>query len=182
MSERALRREKAIMDSEASRQAESERKAKAAWTEAVNLYRERKLEAARDKFEEAYALTPRPEFLISLAQVQTDLGQFAEALTLYERVSGFGSQEIRDRLSAKADLLRAKVGFIVVETNEPACAQKYVCYVFVDGKSRYDVRQGRPAIVMPGQHEVYLSGKGKNGKPQSVSPQAGQTVRLTLAL
>lgn len=146
----------------------------------VELYREGSLDAALVEFERAYEAVPDYRVLYNIAQVQSQRGEYVEAieaLQLYLRQGGDGIDAAR-RAEVDEDLskLNGRVAKLWVESNAEGAE------VFVNGKLAGVLPLSRPILVNAGVCDVRVSKSGFEQRSHQVKVAGGEQPRLSIPL
>lgn len=144
--------------------------------EGVKFYDQKKYEAARAAFLQAYALKKHPAVLLNLAQSEVRSGHEADAAKHF-------SQFLRENTAASpAEKSDAEGGLIIAKsrTEEVTLSvDQPGAEVFVDGQSEGFAPLAGPVYVMPGSHTLEAR-KGGKTVSQTVNATAGTAANLSL--
>jgi hypothetical protein len=155
------------------------KQAQALQVEGVRLMHKGNNRGALSKFEEAFRLVPSPKILFNRGKAHFALGDAAEALSDLERFldeAPYAPEESRAEAERTIQSLRPKLSYIEVQTDDVGSR------VSIDGKEMGAAPLPRPVVVAPGAHEVRVDKTGMNSETRSVSPIAGQKVRVAVKL
>jgi hypothetical protein len=160
-------------------QSEGERKqATALQAEGLRLMQKGDNKAALAKFQEAYRLVPSPKIMFNMGRAHRNLGADIEALGEFERFldeSPYAPKESRDEAERAVESLRMRLAYIEVQADDGA-------QVSIDSKDAGMAPLAKPVVVLPGPHEVHVEKPGMTPETRSVSPIAGQKVRVSVRL
>jgi hypothetical protein len=155
------------------------KQAQALQVEGVRLMQRGDNRAALGKFDEAFRLVASPKILFNRGKAHNALGEPVEALSDFTRFldeAPYAPQESRAEAERAVQALRPKLSFIEVQTDDVGSR------VSIDGKEIGTAPLALPAVVVPGTHEVRLEKPGMTADTRSVSPIAGQKVRVVVKL
>ena len=131
------------------------------------------------EFQRAYELVPSFRILFNIAQVDMQLQDWAGAFTAYTRYLKQAGPEITParlaQVNAELERLRARIGFLVVQT--AAGAQ-----VLVDDAAVGYAPLPEPVAVLPGSHRVTVAVPGRGAITRAFEVAVGQPVVATLAV
>jgi PEGA domain len=171
-----------VYASAAQAQAQSDadkKQAQALQTEGLRLMQRGDQRAALDKFEQAFRLVPSPKILFNMGKAHQAMGDDVEALTAFERFldeAPYAPKESRDEASRAVRMLRPKVAYIEVQTDDVGAR------VAIDGQDVGTAPLPRPTAVRPGSHDVRIELSGMTPEKREVSPIAGQKLRVVVKL
>jgi hypothetical protein len=130
--------------------------------------------AARDEFEKAYRLSPRPLFLYNLAVTSMALSDAASAYEYFESYLRLGADSISDERRAMVTRqlqdLQDHVATIVVRTDGP------VSKIAVDGSSDWPKRPGQGLLLNVGTHTVIVRRADGKVFTRTLTLRGGQTL------
>jgi hypothetical protein len=129
---------------------------------------------ARDRFREAFALTPHAQIAVQLGRAELSLGESASAaehLAFFLRTATDASASDRQTVQAMLDRARAKVAAVEV-TVEPSGAE-----VRVEGREVGTAPLADPVFVEPGTRDVEAFGRGGSARA-TIEAAAGKTYRV----
>ena len=131
------------------------------------------------EFQRAYELVPSYRILFNIAQVDMELQDHAGAFTAYTRYLREGGPDIPParlaQVNAELERLRARVGFLVVQTAAGA-------HVFVDDAQVGYAPLPDPVAVAPGPHRVAVDVPGRGRITRAFDVAVGQRVAAALAV
>lgn len=109
-------------------------------------------EAAREKFEQAYALVHEPSILLNLAQAQVESGQLMEGAESYRRFLDEvrTGRLARHRRDAQAALTAVEARLPRLRVNAPALQEGDV--ITLDGRPFERAQLGTDVRLAPGEH------------------------------
>lgn len=146
----------------------------------LELYREGSLDAALVEFERAYESVSDYRVLYNLAQVQTQRGEYVEALSLFDKYLREGGSEIAAarRSEVEQDLvkLNGRVARLWVESNAPGAE------LFVNGKLAGLLPLEQPVLVNSGVCEIRVAKPGYEPRLHQVKVAGGEQPRVSLPL
>lgn len=144
----------------------------------VDLYRDKQFEQAAIAFERAYDLKPSYKLLYNIAQVENDLGHYAEALKGYEKYLADGGDNVPDdrrtEVEGEIDRLQTLVGRVVIETERQGLT------VFIDDRRQGDTPLDGPVRVDMGEHKVLLKDGAQEVHSEVVKVAGDQTVTVEI--
>jgi len=148
--------------------------------EAKKLLAEGNIEKALGKYKKADQLAPQPLFKIEIAKIQTDLGQFVDALALLEEVQAapaVGYHEKRAQLDAKKlrDALDPRVPKLTVDAEKPDAGK--ITLTIDEEDSEFGVHR-----VNPGKHDLVAKAKGFAPWKKSVSFDEGESKTVSIKM
>jgi hypothetical protein len=135
--------------------------------------------AAIEKFQAAFRLVPSPKILFNLGKAQHAVGHEVEAVTALARFldeAPYALKESREEAQRLVDSLRPKLSYLDLATDDADSS------ISVDGEAVGVAPLPRPVIVTPGAHEVRFEKPGMTAETRSVSPVAGQKLRIFVKL
>lgn len=146
----------------------------------LELYREGSLDAALVEFERAYESVPDYRVLYNLAQVQTQRGEYVEALSLFDRYLKEGGTEVAPtrRTEVEQDIvkLNGRVGRLWVESSSAGAE------VFVNGKLVGSLPMQQPVLVNSGMCEIRVTKPGFEPRLHQLKVAGGEQPRVSLPL
>jgi hypothetical protein len=135
--------------------------------------------AALDKFEAAFRLFPSPKILFNMGKAHHALGQEVEAVGDLERFldeAPYAPKESRDEAERLVAALHPKLSYLDLVTDDVGSL------ISVDGHQIGAAPLPRPLVVPPGAHEVRFDKPGMTAETRTVSPVAGQKLRVYVKL
>lgn len=164
----------------ASAQSEADKKrAISLQTEGVKLMQRGDNPGALAKFEEAYRLVASPKILFNMGRAHAEMGDEVKALAEFERFldeAPYAPKESRDDAARRVEALRPKLSYLDIQTDDVGAS------ISVDGQSAGVAPLARPVVVKPGAHEVRTEKPDMTTDVRTVSPIAGQKVRVVVKL
>jgi len=152
--------------------------AKARLQTGVELYDENQFSGALVEFRRAYELAPSYKILFNIAQVEMMLQDYAAAFDAYTRYLDEGGLEIspvrHGQVVLELDRLRARVGFLVIQTAAGA-------EVFVNDMPVGHAPLPQPVVVAAGRQRVTVHIRGRDAITRAFDVAGRQTVLATLA-
>lgn len=148
-------------------------------TEGVKLMQRGDNPGALAKFEEAYRLVPSPKILFNMGRAHAEMGDDVKALAELERFldeAPYAPKESRDDATRRVEALRPKLSYLDIQIEDVGAA------IAVDGLSVGIAPLSRPVVVKPGAHEVRTEKPEMTTDVRTVSPLAGQKVRVVVKL
>jgi hypothetical protein len=148
-------------------------------TEGVKLMQRGDNPGALAKFEEAYRLVASPKILFNMGRAHADMGDDVKALGEFERFldeAPYAPKESRDEATRRVEALRPKLSYLDIQTDDVGAA------ISIDGASVGMAPLARPLVVKPGAHEVRTEKPDMTTDVRTVSPLAGQKVRVVVKL
>ncbi len=144
----------------------------------VSLYDEADYRAALVEFRRAYEIAPNAVVLYNIGETYYQLQNYAAALTALERYMAESpdTAEHRAEVQKTLDILRSRVGKVVITTNVPGC-EVTVDDEFV-GKS--PLPQAVPVSI--GRRKITAMRSGLPPDTRFVEVAAGDTASITLTL
>lgn len=146
----------------------------------IELYREGSLDAALVEFERAYESVPDYRVLYNLAQVQTQRGEYVEAISLFEKYLREGGARIvpERRAEVEQDLskLNGRVARLWVESNTDGAE------LFVNGKHVGLLPLNQPVLINSGVCEIRVTKPGFEPRIHQVKVAGGEQPRVSLPL
>jgi len=166
--------------SRASGQTDTDKKqAQALQVAGVRLMEHGDNRGALDKFEAAFRLFPSPKILFNMGRARNELGQAAEAVNDFERFldeAPYAQKESRDEAERMIKELRPQLSYLDLTTDDVGSR------IAVDGREVGTAPLARPLAVTPGPHEVNFDKAGMIAETRSVTPVAGQKLRVYVKL
>jgi hypothetical protein len=135
--------------------------------------------AALQKFEEAIRIFPSPKILFNMGRAHAALGEDVDAVNDFERFldeAPYAPKESRDEAQKIIETLRPKLSYVEIGTDDVGSR------ISVDGHEVGVAPLARPLAISPGPHEVRLEKVEMIAETRSVSPVAGQKVRVFVKL
>ena len=148
-------------------------------TEGVKLMQRGDNPGALAKFEEAYRLVASPKILFNMGRAHAEMGDEVKALAEFERFldeAPYAPKESRDDAARRVEALRPKLSYLDIQTDDVGAS------ISVDGQPAGVAPLGRPVVVKPGAHEVRTEKPDMTTDVRTVSPIAGQKVRVVVKL
>jgi formylglycine-generating enzyme required for sulfatase activity len=148
--------------------------ARALAQEGAQLYEKGDFQAALEKFKQAHKQFASPKLYFNMGQALRGMSRFREALEAFERAeTKDASPEYHEQLATQIAELTAKVGRVTVGCN------RHGAVVIIDGERRGAIPLERPAIILPGAHQLTLAWEGET-KSVEFTAAAGQVQSLVL--
>jgi hypothetical protein len=157
----------------------AKKQAQALQVDGLRLLQKGDNRGALEKFDEAFRLVQSPKILFNRGKAHRALGENAEALADFERFldeAPFAPKESRAEASRVVDALRPALSYIEIQTDDVGSQ------ISLDGRELGAAPLGRPAVVVPGSHEIRVAKPGMAEDVRSVSPIAGQKLRVVVKL
>ena len=135
--------------------------------------------AALPKFDEAFRLVQSPKILFNRGKAHRALGEDVAALADFERFleeAPYAPKESRVEAERAVQALRPRAAYLEVQVEDVGST------ITVDGHEIGTAPLARPVVVAPGTHEIRVVKPGMNEDARSVSPIAGQKVRVVFKL
>lgn len=146
----------------------------------IELYQEGSLDAALVEFERAYESIPDYRVLYNLAQVQTQRGEYVEAIALFERYLGEGGTGVTEerRAEVEQDLakLNGRVARLWVESNADGAE------LFINGKLVALLPLTQPVLINSGVCDIRVTKAGFEPRLHQVKVAGGEKPRVSLPL
>jgi hypothetical protein len=146
----------------------------------LELYREGTLDAALVEFERAYEAVPDFRVLYNLGQIQSQRGEYLEAIGYFERYLREGGESIPAARRAEVEkyltTLNGRTAKLWVETNVEGAE------LFVNGKSMGQLPLERPISINSGVCEVRIVKPGYEPRSHQLKAAGGDQPRLSLPL
>jgi hypothetical protein len=136
-------------------------------------------QAALQKFQEAIRIFPSPKILFNMGRAHAALGEDVEAVNDFERFldeAPYAPKQSRDEAQRIIETLRAKLSYVEIGTDDVGSR------ITVDGREVGVAPLARPLAIAPGPHEVRVEKAEMIAETRSVSPVAGQKVRVFVKL
>jgi PEGA domain len=169
-----------IAATQASAQTDTDKKqAQALQVAGVHLMDRGDNRGALEKFEAAFRLVPSPKILFNMGKAHHALGHEVEAVTALERFldeAPYAPKESRDAAERLVQSLHPKLSYLDLVTDEVGSL------ISIDGHEIGTVPLSRPIVIAPGTHEVRFEKPGMTAEKRSVSPVAGQKLRVFVKL
>jgi len=163
-------------------QADTESAKKEAQTlqvEGLRLLQKGENRVALEKFDEAFRLVASPKILFNRGKAHRALGENAEALADFERFldeAPYATKESRVEATRIVGALRPTLAYVEVQTDDVGSK------IAIDGRELGTAPLPRPAVVTPGNHEIRVAKAGMAEDVRTVSPIAGQKLRVAVKL
>ncbi|QQR91532.1 MAG: PEGA domain-containing protein [Myxococcales bacterium] len=150
--------------------------AKRAYTKGETLFKAGHYEAAQVQFEAAYAASPNPVVLLSVAKTQEKLENYSGVVQSLERY-------LKERADAPdAEQVQKRINKI---KSRPALyrinSQPDGARIFVDGQAQSHVTPAEVQLT-PGEHEIELRADGYEAKHMAVSANFAERRPIAVAL
>lgn len=146
----------------------------------IELYQEGSLDAALVEFERAYESVPDYRVLYNLAQVQTQRGEYVEAIVLFERYlrEGGAGIDTERRAEVEQDLakLNGRVARLWVESNADGAE------LFINGKLVGLLPLTQPVLINSGVCDIRINKPGFEPRLHQVKVAGGERPRVSLPL
>ena len=154
----------------------SKARARELYAQGQQLFRNGEFGAAQRAFEDAYRAVPNPVVLLSVAECQVRIEDYAGALSsLKQYLAERANAPDRAQVEAQISNLQAKPGFVVIES-VPTGAM-----ISLDGGNTGQVTPSELPL-RAGPHTIALSAPGHQPMEQQVEVTIGTRQRLTLTL
>ena len=157
----------------------AKKRAQALQVEGLGLLQKGDSRAALQKFDEAFRLVPSPKILFNRGKAHRALGEDVAALADFERFldeAPYAPKESRVEAERAVQALRPKLAYLEIQVEDVGST------VSVDGGEIGAAPLPRPVVLAPGTHEVRVVKSGMNEDVRSVSPIAGQKLRIVVKL
>ena len=157
----------------------AKKRAQALQVEGLGLLQKGDSRAALQKFDEAFRLVPSPKILFNRGKAHRALGEDVAALADFERFldeAPYAPKESRVEAERAVQALRPRLAYLEIQVDDVGST------VSVDGREIGAAPLPRPVVVAPGTHEVRVVKSGMNDDVRSVSPIAGQKLRVVVKL
>jgi hypothetical protein len=157
----------------------AKKRAQALQVEGLGLLQKGDNRAALQKFDDAFRLVPSPKILFNRGKAHRALGEDVAALADFERFldeAPYAPKESRVEAERAVQALRPKLAYLEIQVEDVGST------VSVDGAEIGAAPLPRPVVVAPGTHEVRVVKSGTNDDVRSVSPIAGQKLRVVVKL
>jgi len=146
---------------------------------ATELYDDNDFRGALVEFQRAYELVPSFRILFNIAQVDMQLQDWGGAFTAYTHYVKEGGPDIPAarlaQVNAEIERLRARIGFLVVQTATGA-------QVLVDDAAVGYAPLPEPVAVSPGSHRVTVDIPGRGAITRAFEVAARQSVLAALTV
>lgn len=146
----------------------------------LELYQEGSLDAALVEFERAYESIPDYRVLYNLAQVQTQRGEYVEAIGLFEKYLSEGGAEIAAERKAEVERdlgkLNGRVARLWVESNADGAE------LFINGKAAGLLPLSQPVLINSGVCDIRITKVGFEPRMHQVKVAGGEKPRVSLPL
>jgi hypothetical protein len=146
---------------------------------ATALYDDNDFRGALVEFQRAYELVPSFRILFNIAQVDMQLQDWGGAFTAYTRYLKEGGPDITSarlaQVNAEVERLRARIGFLVVQTTAGA-------QVLVDDAAVGYAPLPEPVAVSPGSHRITVDVPGRGAITRAFEVAVRQSVVAALAV
>ncbi len=144
----------------------------------AEMYRQRRLPEALERFLSSHRLVPNPNVAFNVAQIYALIGRPAEAYNWYEEHLSFRLEEgARDAGQQAQAALAGQVAVVEVATDPPGAD------VYVDREDLGSVgRAPRRIAVAPGPRRILVRYAGHAPAEASVTAELGRTADLRLRL
>jgi tetratricopeptide (TPR) repeat protein len=155
------------------------KQARALQVEGLRLLEKGDDRGALERFDEAFRLVASPKILFNRAKAHLGLGEEVEALSDFERFldeAPYAPKRSREEATRAAEALRPKLAYLDVDAEDAGST------IRVDGKEVGTAPLPRPIVVAPGSHEIRVAKAGMNDEVRTVSPLAGQKLRVAVKL
>ena len=142
----------------------------------VDLYNDGDFRGALVEFKKAYSVWPRANVLYDIGQTEYQLLDYASALRTMERYLAETGPNAAHRADVEStvDVLRGRVGRLVVNTDGGACD------VTIDDQPAGTTPLDGPLLVSVGQRRVAVSCTAGRATSKRVEVAAGETVHVEL--
>ena len=157
----------------------AKKEAQALQVEGLRLLQKGENRAALEKFDEAFRLVASPKILFNRGKAHRALGENADALADFERFldeAPYATKESRVEATRIVEALRPTLAYVEVQTDDVGSK------ITIDGRELGTAPLPRPAVVMPGNHEIRVAKAGMAEDVRTVSPIAGQKLRVAVKL
>jgi hypothetical protein len=155
------------------------KQAQALQVDGVALMKKGDNKGALEKFDQAFKLVASPKILFNRGKAHRALGEDLEALSDFERFldeAPYAPKESRDEARRAIDALRPKLAYLEFQVEDSGSA------ITVDGRDVGIAPLARPLVVSPGTHQIKVAKSGMKDEVRSVSPIAGQKLRVVVKL
>ena len=134
---------------------------------------------ALKKFEEAIRIFPSPKILFNMGRAHAAMGSDVEAVNEFERFldeAPYAPKQSRDEAEKIVQGLRPRLSYVEIGTDDVGSR------ISVDGREVGLAPLARPLAISPGAHELRVEKADMLTETRSVSPVAGQKVRVFVKL
>lgn len=146
----------------------------------VELYREGSLDAALVEFERAYEAVPDYRVLYNLAQVQSQRGEYVEAMALFEKYLDEGKDAVAPARKAEVEQdlskLQRRVAKLWVDSNVAGAE------LFVNERLVGTLPLSQPVTINSGVCDVRVVKPGFEPRTQRIKVAGGEQPRVSLPL
>lgn len=146
----------------------------------IELYQEGSLDAALVEFERAYESIPDYRVLYNIAQVQTQRGEYVEAIVLFEKYLSEGGADIAPERKTEVELdlgkLNGRVARLWVESNADGAE------LVINGKSVGLLPLNQPVLINSGVCDIRITKAGFEPRHHQVKVAGGEKPRVSLPL
>jgi PEGA domain len=159
--------------------AADKKRAQTLQVEGVQLLERGDNRGALQKFEEAIRIFPSPKIRFNIGRAHAAMGNDVDALNDFEGFldeAPYAPKQSRDEAQRIIESLRPRLSYVEIATDDVGAR------VTVDGKEVGVAPLARPLAIAPGAHEVRLDKAQMIAETRSVSPVAGQKVRVSFKL
>lgn len=150
------------------------------FTRGLVLYREGNFGGAQAEFQRAYDTAPSFRILFNLGQATFELGDYAGAMTAFERYLGEGGDKVpaarRAEVVKSLHDLEGRIGRVDLSTNVPGAE------VSVDGVSVGTTPLSGPVSVSVGRRSITASLAGRVPVTKTIDVAGGDRTGLTFEL
>ncbi len=157
----------------------AKKRAQALQVEGLGLLQKGDNRAALQRFDEAFRLVQSPKILFNRGKAHRALGEDVAALADFERFldeAPYAPKESRVEAERAVQALRPKLAYLEIQVDDVGSM------ISVDGRDIGTAPLSRPVVVAPGTHDVRVVKSGMNDDARSVSPIAGQKLRVVVKL
>jgi tetratricopeptide (TPR) repeat protein len=167
-----------VASSAAAEDAGAGREAGKHFQRGVALYGEADYRAALVEFKRAYATSPNVAVLYNVGETEYQLQDYASALTTFERylTEAGASESHRGEVESTLDVLRARVGHIIITTSPPGAD------VTLDDQAVGRTPFERALLVSIGRRKIVASMAGRASVSRYVDVAADDNVSVSLQL
>jgi len=157
----------------------AKKRAQALQVEGLGLMQKGDNRAALQRFDEAFRLVPSPKILFNRGKAHRALGEDVAALADFERFldeAPYAPKESRVEAERAVQALRPRLSYLEIQVDDVGST------ISVDGRDIGSAPLPRPVVVAPGTHDIRVVKSGMNDDARSVSPIAGQKLRVVIRL
>lgn len=134
-------------------------------------------EKALASYRKAYALVPTSSIFLAIAEAETKLGRYKDALAHYQRViAEVEREELKQQARQRIEALRPHLATFMIKGLPPGAD------ISIDAELRAVAPMAEPIVVSPGEHTLTITAEGYTPHEESITLEVGKTTEREIAM